>query len=248
MKKLLLTAFLVFTLFASVVQASSVSSTKDYTDPTTGETIGAAFKVNADGSISEISLEQFAKEEAESMKIRQEINSLQKAITLQKANTPDNNSNSSINPTSLITYFYDYDETENKSFGGTRVKVSNSLACPSNASQPCSISVGWSTTTTAEYSANVGASLEKRATIQGGVGFTWSSSSSSSTNYSFPVNAGKKAYIGFFPKLNYTKGNLIYYQSSFLGLSEISRDVITATSPRKLSSGETEGTFVLVYE
>ncbi|MNN91351.1 hypothetical protein D3C81_2094590 [compost metagenome] len=62
-----------------------------------------------------------------------------------------------------------------------------------------------------------------------------------------PIDPGKKAYVGFIPKYNYTSGTLTHWYNNGLSTTVTGTEFAWAKSPRKIGNGETEGTYLLVY-
>jgi hypothetical protein len=80
------------------------------------------------------------------------------------------------------------------------------------------------------------------------VGFQYVSSSSRSVSYSLSVPTGRQAFIGFYPKFNYSYGTLEYRHKFGVGDELVSSESASVSSPKELYSGEADGVYALIYE
>lgn len=100
---------------------------------------------------------------------------------------------------------------------------------------PATITYGSSVTTTESFSFSLGAATEPiKSLLRANASFTWSNSSSSSSNFgaTFPVAAGKAGYVAFSPAYNNISADV-----TVNGVTSI----VSGSAPKKLVSGFTDG-------
>lgn len=115
------------------------------------------------------------------------------------------------------------------------------------SAQPCPISVTQMLTDTESFSGSLTGGDKNY--IKANASFTWSTSSSSGYSTTLYIPVGKKGYITWSPRYNFTKGDINYAYIDETGYHNIGTkyDVWGAT-PAKTSSGFTDGIWGLAYE
>jgi|GEM_PF-6387707 len=111
---------------------------------------------------------------------------------------------------------------------------------------PGKVSITTSITTACTYSFSIGVTsgdlIKKyiRTAFEGQFGIAWQYSSSSSLSLSYDIPAGKTGAIYFTPAIYKTSG--YYYDSNYNSYP------VSASTPKKLSNGLTDGIFELIYK
>lgn len=217
------------------MEAAASPNLKGYFDSTIGQTVVAAYKVNSEGQLIELSLDEYARE-----------------VEPQLDFSPLSEfSNSALNNNTITPFAYNYKyytfipNGSSSTYYKSPVKVSNPVLCPSNATTDCPITVGWTTTTTHEFSANVTLSTQEDA-IQTALGYTYSSSTSFAITYTLPIPKGRQGYVGFRPRVKTHYGKLNHYHQIGSNTKLLSSTSSSATYPLKNSDGTTDGIFVVV--
>lgn len=95
------------------------------------------------------------------------------------------------------------------------------------------------------FSASV-STAEMKAAVRAGASITWINTATRTTSYSLTAEPNSTACLYFRPKLNRVKGNLSLY-SNWDGLISTTYNHY-GYSVKKLSSGDPDGTFYLVYQ
>lgn len=216
-----------------------------YYDATTGETVAAVYRMNAEGQLYEVPLDQWLKEKEAEIKLLESDMRKAAAFKASKASISTNTQSSigSVSPFSSYT-FNTYEESTNTFVRGLNEKMSNNVNCTTSG-QHCLIQAQWSVTTGHEFSANIGSQSQKGA-VQSGVSYTFSSSTTSSMSYTLFVPMGKTGYLQFTPFMRYSSGyvHLKYY--NFGTVTLLGSEWSWVKYPMKLSSGATDGEWTIV--
>lgn len=222
----------VFSLFAlaltMLVMSSSVfAQAGDQLSGDPGEVVyEVLYEVQEDGTLQEISHEQFESQlrESESFWREWENQSTSKDNFTDEANTGD------ISPMAL---FYLYSENYNTRIMGPGVQVSNELDCTGQTAN-CSIVVTTAHTFTDSFQA--GLNTSQISAIKAAASFTWVTSiqNGTGTNYSFPVEAGRAGYVQFFPYYNESSGILETWSIVPGSSVKLGDEWVTSVSPQFL--------------
>jgi hypothetical protein len=241
MKKLLLVCVAFFLLMSTSVvsaQSGNQKTEEGYVDPVTGNTIAAAFVIGPDGSLQEIPLEDFVADLEKGRKIESEM---------QKIKSKGNGDDSAGDNTQPYDYYYyDYDESGNYVYTSSSYRqASASIKC--NSSVPCPITTTYSNTISASFSANVDTTIKKDA-VKAAVGFSYVQSSTRSNSYTMSVPVNRQAFIGFYPKYNYSYGTLKYMHQQGAYQYFVSSESASVSSPKEINYDEPDGVYTLIYE
>ena len=210
----------------------------------TGEKIVAAMEYDEKGNLVELDLEKYV------IKLNNEKllnNQLKSVLDLQSFDENQTSVYPSIIPiekstsVSFPVTWYRYNPTFHSTYYKSASKVTSDYV------GPASISYATSITSSESFSANANLSGEKGA-IRGGAGFTWSTTTTSSTSITgtFTVPSGYTGYVTFSPKFNLTMGHMV--ASTYLD-GYLIEETITNTSascPVTLGNGVTDGVYRLV--
>ncbi|WP_195574629.1 hypothetical protein [Paenibacillus sp. 1001270B_150601_E10] len=236
--------FLIFSL-GSVVNASASSSKVEentYRVSGSGEQVLAVYEIGLDGVLVEVPIEvykaEMEKETKEQARLVREI--------LQADSSLGNSvfGNSAISPLGvIITKYYTYESLNTFDFHRSPVKVSNAINC--NSTTECPITTQWSETVTHSLSATIDTS-EKIQAIQLGAGYNYSSAKSKLLSYTLPVPVGKRAYVGFQPKVRQDYGSLKYWDRFGNNITLISSVSASTTYPLKNGDGTAQGYYLLI--
>lgn len=147
--------------------------------------------------------------------------------------------NDGITPNDNYYEYYRYYESKWYYVWGKKRKVSATIGC--TATGGCSVSKAVSASASASYSTSISAA---RSAITAGAGFSWTYTATDSSTYNFNLKYGEEAYIAFQPIYRRTEGTLKKY-SNWDGY--LSSQWAYGYSPKKLSTGELDGKYTLVY-
>lgn len=216
---------------ASLSEPISISNEYSYYDEELNAHI-IAFKKNIDGSLQYLTEEE--------VKVNNLDGSLSSSNNLLSINALNQKNNSLVVPNRAYYEWYKFTPTSYVyRTSGTRIKVSADVVGPPNGG---SISVQVACTVNQKFSANVTLSTEKTA-IQAGAGFEWVKTVSNNTTYTMNLQPGKTSYVAFTPYYNTIQGNLSLH-SNWDGIIQTSS--VTGYSPKKLSTGEADGLYMVV--
>lgn len=223
--------------FGSVVSANGITNQNDFVNTSTSEEILAVYEVDSDGNLVEVPLQVYY---SEKNKENFELQLQQTQLLKNRFEFSESSSNvAPLNVNLRYEFLTEHAYDHHKSI----VKVSNAINC--NSTTECPITTGWSTTTQHEFSTTF--TTSEKYGIAASIGYGYTSATSKMLEYTLPVPVGKRAYVGFAPKVRSHYGLLITSLYTFpIGYEETSRKRGSVQYPLKNSDGSASGYYILV--
>ncbi|MBH5318960.1 hypothetical protein I6N90_14235 [Paenibacillus sp. GSMTC-2017] len=225
----------------------SIHQANTFHDPKTGNVILAVYEVDPDGRLVEVPMEvykaEIQKSELEKNKLEEDLYLAQTAKYFESASqrTIINN----VYPTSGTINLYYYKFIINRSYEhyDPYAAVSEPLLC--NTTTHCPLAVTYTITKTHTFGANVNNTIKKDA-VQAAAGYNYSSATSEQITYTYPIPPGKKAYVGFHPKMKTDTGDLQHWHRYNNTDTLLGTEYGYVTRPLKSPLGNAAGYFLLI--
>jgi len=231
--------FVMLFSYSSIISAEDLlDSPEGYYDESIGGTVIAAYELDENGNLVEISLEEYQQ------KVEAPTENSLDSILFNPSIRQSLNSNL-ISPLTNYVYYHFAESNSTSGFLSPH-QVSEIVTCSSSASTTCTISISRTANPSRVFSDNVTAD-DQRTAIHEGLYYSYSKLSTKLDPATFTIYSGTKGYVVFKPKATIHTGSLSLFSVSGSGSHLISTKTVTASYPVRVgNTSYADGLFAVV--